>query len=409
MAGRMIVGPKEPPAVLDLSGGANQGGVRAYNERLVMSLVRRHGGLSKADIARRSGLSAQTVTVIMRVLEHEGLLVRGEPQRGRVGQPSIPMRLNPDAVFSFGLKIGRRSASLILMDFVGTIRHEVRCTYAYPMPEPILQFVSDGIGEIEGRLLPGERERIAGLGVAAPFELWSWADETGAPALDMAIWRKVDLHGDMAARLSYPVFLENDATSACAAELVFGNGPNYPDFVYFFIGSFIGGGVVINSSLFSGRTGMAGALGSLPVQGQDGRTVQLLKVASIFVLENLLRDHGQDARSLWYSPSEWIDYGAPLELWIKNSAAALAQAIVASASIIDFSAAVIDGGFPEWVRARLVKATREAVRTLDLQGVLMPDIVEGVVGHQARSIGGASLPLFSRYLLDQNVLFKELQ
>lgn len=397
-----------PAAILETSGGANQVGVRAYNERLVMSLVRRHGSLSKAEIARRSGLSAQTVTVIMRVLEREGLLIRGEPVRGRVGQPSVPMHLNPDSVYSFGVKIGRRSANLVLMDFVGEIRHEVRCTYPYPMPAPLLDFIVEGIAEIESRLNAAERTRIAGVGIAAPFELWSWAEETGAPSQDMDVWRTVDLHSAATARISYPVFLQNDATSACAAELVFGVGPQYPDFVYFFVGSFIGGGIVINSSLFSGRSGTAGSVGPLPVQRRDGKTVQLLKIASIFVLENLLRDYGHDPQALWYSPNDWIDYGEPLEIWVRDSAAALAQAIVASASIIDFSAAVIDGGFPDWVRQRLVAATRDAVRDLDLQGVLMPEIVEGIVGHQARSVGGASLPLFSRYLLDQNVLFKEL-
>ena len=48
--------------------GSNQSGLRAHNERLVLSLVRRHGALAKADIARRTGLSAQTVSVIMRQL-----------------------------------------------------------------------------------------------------------------------------------------------------------------------------------------------------------------------------------------------------------------------------------------------------------------------------------------------------
>ena len=62
------------PYIFDPSGGANQIRVRAHNERLVLSLVRRHGALSKADIARRTGLSAQTVSVIMRALEKEGLL-----------------------------------------------------------------------------------------------------------------------------------------------------------------------------------------------------------------------------------------------------------------------------------------------------------------------------------------------
>ncbi|MDS7595742.1 ROK family transcriptional regulator [Agrobacterium tumefaciens] len=396
-----------PGSAADLSGGANQVGVRAYNERLVMSLVRRHGSLSKAEISRLCGLSAQTVSVIMRSLEKDGLLVRGERLRGKVGQPSTPMRLNPDAVLSFGVKIGRRSVDLVLMDFVGQIRLKLHRTYPYPMPEWILPFVIEGIAELESQLPATELEKIAGVGIAAPFELWNWAQEVGAPQIEMERWRNVDIRADIAEKISYPVFLQNDATSACGAELVFGTGQNYPDFLYVFIGSFIGGGVVLNSALFSGRTGTAGAIGPLPVQGQDGKTVQLLKIASIFVLENMLREKGMDPRPLWFSPDEWIDFGEPLENWIRNTAAALAQAVIASASIIDFSSVIIDGGFPGWVRQRIVSATRSALDQHDLQGVMIPEIIEGLVGSQARAIGGASLPLFSRYLIDQNVLFKD--
>ncbi|ANL26382.1 ROK family transcriptional regulator protein [Rhizobium phaseoli] len=397
-----------PPPILNPAGGANQVRVRAYNERLVLSLVRLYGALSKADIARRSGLSAQTVSVIMRVLEKEGLLSRGAPVRGRVGQPSIPMHLNPDAVYSFGLKMGRRSADLVLMDFVGRIRMQLHQTYAYPLPDDILAFVTSGIEEIESRLDDRQRGRIAGLGIAAPFELWNWAEEVGAPPGAMEVWRDVDLQADIAARVSHPVFLQNDATSACGAELVFGVGPSYPDFVYFFIGSFIGGGIVLNSAIFSGRTGTAGAIGPLPVRDRNGETKQLLEIASIFVLENMLRERGIDPEPLWYSADDWVDFGEPMEVWIQDTAKALAQAIVAAASIVDFSAAVIDGGFPHWVRSRVVQATIDEAAKLDLQGVVMPEIIEGAVGAQARAIGGASLPIFSRYLTDQNVLFKEI-
>ncbi|RXT28188.1 sugar kinase [Rhizobium leguminosarum] len=397
-----------PPPILNPAGGANQVRVRAYNERLVLSLVRLYGALSKADIARRSGLSAQTVSVIMRVLEKEGLLSRGEPVRGRVGQPSIPMHLNPDAVYSFGLKMGRRSADLVLMDFVGRIRMQLHKTYAYPLPDEILAFVTSGIRELEERLDDKQRGRIAGLGIAAPFELWNWAEEVGAPPGAMEVWREIDLQADIASRVSHPVFMQNDATSACGAELVFGVGPSYPDFVYFFIGSFIGGGIVLNSAIFSGRTGTAGAIGPLPVRGKNGETMQLLEIASIFVLENMLRERGIDPEPLWYSADGWVDFGEPMEAWIQDSAKALAQAIVAAASIVDFSAAVIDGGFPDWVRSRVVQATIDEAAKLDLQGVVMPEIIEGAVGAQARAIGGASLPIFARYLTDQNVLFKEV-
>ncbi|MGA1833807.1 MULTISPECIES: ROK family transcriptional regulator [Rhizobium] len=389
------------------SGGSNQTRVRAYNERLVLSLVRLHGALSKADITRLSGLSAQTASVIMRALEKDGLLLRGEPVRGRVGQPSIPMRLNPDAVLSFGVKIGRRSADLVLMDFVGNIRKRYHEPYAYPLPQEILRIITSGIADIETQMSGGEQARIAGIGIAAPFELWNWADEIGAPSGAMEVWRGFDLQAEVASRVAHSVYLQNDATSACGAELVFGVGPTYPDFIYLFIGSFIGGGIVLNSSIFSGRTGTAGAVGPLPVRGKNGENRQLLDIASIFVLENMLRERGIDPQPLWYSADDWVDFGEPLELWIQATAAALAQAIVAAASIIDFGAAVIDGGFPGWVRKRIVDATIEAVARLDLRGVVIPDIIEGKVGSQARAIGGASLPIFARYLTDQSVLLKD--
>ena len=79
------------------------------NERLVLSLLRRRGALARAEIARVTGLSAQTVSVITRKLEDEGLLLRQQPVRGKVGQPSVPMSLNPDGALFFGLKVGRRS------------------------------------------------------------------------------------------------------------------------------------------------------------------------------------------------------------------------------------------------------------------------------------------------------------
>ncbi|NBB49682.1 ROK family protein [Rhizobium sp. CRIBSB] len=388
-------------------GGSNQVRVRAYNERLVLSLVRQNPGCSKADIARLTGLSAQTVSVIMRSLESDELLMRGEPIRGRVGQPSVPMFINPEAVFSFGVKIGRRSADLVLMDFAGSIREQRHRTYRYPHPDHLLPFICDGIAEMEADMDETMRARIAGIGIAAPFELWNWAEEVGAPEGAMEIWRKVDLQGEVQTRMAHPVYLRNDATSACGAELVFGAGQRYPDFVYFYIGSFIGGGIVVNSSLFVGRTGTAGAIGPLPVRDKHGQTRQLLDIASIFVLENLLRERGLDPQPLWYAAEEWIDFGEPLEIWIQDTAAALAQAVIAAASIIDFAAAIIDGGFPSWVRHRLVKATIEAMNRLDLQGVVIPDIIEGEVGDQARAIGGASLPIFDRYLIDQTVLFKD--
>tara|TARA_R110002012_G_scaffold317612_1_gene534424 strand:+ start:1659 stop:2906 length:1248 start_codon:yes stop_codon:yes gene_type:complete len=390
-------------------GGANQIRVRAYNERLLLSLVRRTAGLSKADIARLSGLSAQTASVIIRALERDGLLMRGEPVRGKVGKPSIPMALNPDGAYSLGLKIGRRSADLVLMDFVGTVRERRIETYKYPTPENIRHFVCTAIDSLIANLTPAQRTRIAGLGIAAPFELWNWVDEMGAPEQDMNAWRDIDLVEDIGEIVSFPVFLQNDATAACGAELVFGQGANYTDFAYFFIGSFIGGGVVLNQAVYAGRTGNAGAFGSMPVVDRAGKPSQLIDQASLFVLEEMLKHEGIDPDRLWRDPESWGDIGRPLDCWIAQAACSLALAITSVCSVIDFETVIVDGGFPPFVRDCVVGAIRDAITELDLQGIAMPRVEPGVVGNGARAIGAASLPLFSRYLLDQNVLFMQVE
>jgi len=372
----------------------------------MLTLLRRHGPLAKAELARLTGLSSQTASVIMRKLEEDGLLERGTPVRGRVGQPSIPMTLAADGVFSFGLKIGRRSVDLVLMDFVGRVRGTRRMNYAWPLPDAVLKFVRREIAALSAELPPRLRARIAGLGIASPFELWNWADEVGAPQAKMDAWREADLVGALENTLPFPVFLQNDATSACVAEVVFGRGSAFKDFFYFFIGFFIGGGVVLNGAVFTGSTGNAGAIGSMPVPSRGKKPSQLIDAASVHLLETKLKAAKIDPSPLWLQPENWDGFGKPLDAWIKEIAGPLAHAIAATCSVVDFPAVIIDGGFPPAIRRRIVDATRAALGVLDLQGIAAPAIIEGEVGQNARAIGGASLPLLDRYILDPTCFAK---
>lgn len=396
------------PAGSRLQLGTNQSGMRAHNERLVLSLVRRHGSLAKSDIARMTQLSAQTVSVIMRALEEDGLLVRQEPQRGKVGQPSIPMALNSEGAFFLGLKIGRRSAELVLIDFLGTIRDMRQTSYPYPAPEQIIDFVAKSVTAMRKDLTAEQDRRIAGLGIAMPFELWNWADAVGAPRKTMEAWRDVDIRAQVQASSSFPVYLQNDATAACGAELVFGENTRLRDFIYFYLGAFAGGGVVLNGKLYGGPTGNAGALGSMPVPGPNGKPTQLIDVASIAMLEKALNARGADATRLWTNPQEWDDMGDEVETWLEEATTALAYAIVSASAVIDFEAAVIDGWMPERIRARIVDMVRAALGRIDFEGIAVPEVCEGTVGLHARAIGGASLPLSERFLISDSLAARDI-
>lgn len=382
-----------------ISRGSNQSGMRAHNERLVLTLLRRHGPMAKSEIARATGLSAQTVSVIMRALEQDGLLKRGDPVRGKVGQPSVPMRLASDGAFFLGLKVGRRSAELVLTDFMGRVRSRATRLHAYPEPGDIVRFAITQIAAIQDGLSPRERERIAGLGISIPFFLWDWAQHLGVPDQDMAAWRDADIRAEIERSTGLTVFLQNDATSACGAEIVFGPYEGAQDFLYFYVGYFIGGGVVLNGKLFSGH-GNAGALGPSPVPDGKGGMCQLLEVASLSVLDERLRDAGHQTAAMWESTEGWDFNRKVLEDWVALAAHGLAHAIASACSVIDFGAVRIDGWLPLGLRADLVEAVKEALARVDLSGLTIPDIEPGHIGPDARALGAASLPLSGRFLID---------
>ena len=201
----------------------------------------------------------------------------------------------------------------------------------------------------------------------------------------------------------------NDGTAACAAECFFGQLEPLNDFLYVFIGSFIGGGVVLGGNVVQGRTGNAGAVGSLPIARieSDGTSAQqLIRTASLYVLENRLRQAGKDPSGLWRTPHDWPDYGTEPELWIEEAASGLAILAASAMSIIDFEAIVIDGAFPPPIRTRLTEAAARKLSQLDLQGLTPARVLEGSIGPDARSIGGAALPMLSNFARDHEILFR---
>lgn len=390
-----------------LGRGTSQNGVRLYNERLVLSLIRRHMHLPKAEIARLTGLSAQTVSVIVRQLATDALLRKEKPQRGKVGQPLVPFSLNPDGAFAIGLKVGRRSGDLVLLDFTGQVRGKLHQPYGFPTPDTIVELVRTGVAKLLAPLTPEQQARVAGLGIAAPFELWNWEEAAGAPPDVLARWRSFDLAAELAKLGDWPVHFSNDATAACAAELLFGKGRSFQSFAYFFIGHFIGGGVVLNGHIHTGRAGNAGAFAALPLFHADGGRRQLIHQASLFVLENRMKQQGLDPKRLVQNPADWGELGAVLDEWLTDTATGLAYGAATCMAVLDCDAVIIDGAMPESVRAELVKRTRQAMSHVDTRGLAAFAVEEGSIGSDARAMGGASLSLFANYMIDRDILFKE--
>ena len=344
------------------------------NERLILSLIRRRGPLPRAALAQATGLSPQAITNQTRKLIQNGFLDEGAVVRGKVGQPSTPLSLAPGGALFLGLKLGRRLVELALVDFTGAIKIHRQEIYAHPTPDRIIAFARHGIATILASL--PDPTRIAGLGVATPFRLWDWGAE-------MADWHDFDLAARLAEELPFQVFLENDASTACAAELIFGRLSLPPDFVHLYVAHFAGGGVVLDGRLRVGPARNAGALGSMPVPG--GR--QLLDVASVSTLEARL------GHSLPPDDSGWVVPAEVERPWIEESAQALAFSALAATALLDIPVVVIDGAVPPATRRSLTEATRAEMASLPAAGIDRPRILEGSLARSARILGAAALPL----------------
>src|SRR6218665_2732094 len=134
--------------------GSNHVGLRQFNERVGLQALPTHGSLAKAEIARVTGLTAQAIGLIAARLDDEQLLRREAPVRGRVGQPSVPIGLNPDGAFAVGIKIGRRSADWLLVDFSGQVRARIRLDYAFPDIDQLLPAIGRHLNQLLDGLGP---------------------------------------------------------------------------------------------------------------------------------------------------------------------------------------------------------------------------------------------------------------
>ena len=146
------------------------------------------------------------------------------PQRGKVGQPSVPLSLNPDGAFAVGVKGGRRSVDVLRVDFTGAVRRRWALDYRYPAPGPVLQQIGARLAEIRALLSPAEYARVQGVGIAVPFNLGGWQTLLEMPPEVAAQWPVIDLRVEVAALTDLPVALLKDTAAACVAELVAGRG-----------------------------------------------------------------------------------------------------------------------------------------------------------------------------------------
>jgi predicted NBD/HSP70 family sugar kinase len=246
-------------------------GMRAQNSSLLLKVIWRERHISRAEIARTTGLSPSTVSAIVAGLQQAGLVRETGAGLSRGGRRPTMIGFCDDVFTLVGVEIGSAHVTVVATD----LRAEVRASRVEPLPartdpEGALATVRRFIDECL-RELGVSRSQVIGIGVGLPGPVRP--DAPGRlPALMMPAWRDHDVldvlshaYGDL------PVFVENDANLGALAEQWWGAGRNGKDLTYIKIGTSIGSGHVINGELYRGAGGTAGEIGHLSIDPSGPR------------------------------------------------------------------------------------------------------------------------------------------
>jgi len=387
--------------------GSNHEGMRQFNERIVLQAIRLHGALPKAELARLTQLSKQTVSVIVERLLDDGLLLKQDRIRGGIGQPSVPLALNPDGAYSVGVQVGRRSLEVLMANFLGQIVQHDTFRYDYPDPDHVLPTMKKALVALESDMAP-RWPRVVGAGLAAPLGLDQWADVLGPhSATALARWQGVDVHAALQAMTPLPVVFARDTVAACTAELLLGHGQQLSSFLYVYVASFVGGGLVIQGRLLTGDRDNAGAIGSMPVGlAPTGGASQLLEVASGWVLGRTLQAAGLDPQIVLHDAVMDPRYADWVQPWLDHAANALAMVATASTALLDLDAIVLDGSLSHRLLHELTQRTQSTMTRYRQAGIRPPLVVQGSVGVHARALGGALLPLHTQFFPNKDIFLK---
>ncbi len=233
------------------------------NRALVLNLVRTDPALSRAAIARQTGLSPAAVSGIVDHLVREGLILE-EPAAatGMVGRRPLQLTFNPDARLALGIAVDVREVGAALVNLGGLVVGPVQRAEipAHAGPADAL----DRAVEVARRAWPGEEERLVGIGMAVPGMVrWPEGVNLFSPNLG---WHDVPVRALMEERLGRPVLVDNEVRVLALAEHRFGAARGARSAVFLDAGYGVGGAVIVDGALYRGAHGAAGEVGHNTVE-----------------------------------------------------------------------------------------------------------------------------------------------
>jgi predicted NBD/HSP70 family sugar kinase len=408
--------------------GANLPSLGGFNRTVVLDAVRRsRDGLSRVELAARTGLSPQTVSNVTRFLIDAGMIVEsGTVVSGR-GKPRTILRLEARSRFAVGVHVDPAVVTYVLLDLAGAVVAEA--TTSTPNAEDPDQVVRTMAAAVDGlvRRSGVAPDSVLGVGIASPGPI----DAAAGIVLDppfLPRWRDVALRDALGDATGYPVLLEKDVTAAAVGEMFLERGAAARDFAFVYFGTGFGVGLVIDHEPVRGSGANAGDAGHIMVdqgplagtadgdgtRGEVGATVMPDRLVRIAVERGIALGDGLPeggpavaadgdgiAVDLAAVDRAWDTLGAAIAAGDPAATTLAAEigtvmgrAVVVIVNLLDLDRVVFGGPFWSRISTAALPAATEAITG---SPILVPKhpvtVVESRRGTDVAAVGAACLVL----------------
>ena len=392
--------------------GTNLPAVGEYNQAVVLDAIRRSPGLSRAELAHRTGLSSQSMSNVARRLLVDGLIREAKPEiRGR-GKPRVPLELVANSRFAVGLHLDPAVVTYVILNLEGTVinsRHSPDVAGNEPAEAVTV------IGNNINRLIDDvgiDRATILGLGIASPGPIDAVRGLVDPPLIRG--WAGVPLRDGLSAATGLPATLEKDVNAAVVAELWTGGDDASKNFAFLYFGTGLGLGLYLSGEVFLGSSGNAGSAGTLVVSATDLPSRRISDHLGHLVTPEHLVGQAVDAGVLpappngsgdlaWVDESfallvELIETGDATALQIADRAARyIAAALVSVVNLLDIDRIVVGGPYWAPLSPRLLPQVSNLLNESPDRETRRPvEVKQYPRGEDVAAIGAACLVLNTR-------------
>ncbi|MFJ5846825.1 ROK family transcriptional regulator [Streptomyces sp. NPDC092903] len=374
--------------------GTNLPRMGDFNESVVLDAIRRdRAGLSRVELAEATGLSAQTVSNITRRLIDQGVAHETGKQSSGSGKPRTLLQVAPGARYAIGVHLDPAVITYVLLDLLGTVVAQ----RSEPTPrggdtDTVMAGMAASVSGLVGDS-GVDRARVLGLGIAAPGPV----DVTRGLVVDppeLPGWGSVPLRDRLSEETGYAALLDKDVIAAAVAERWSGAATESRNFLFFYLGTGSGMGLVVDDTVLRGSSGNVGEVGGLGAACSTRALVEEAIELAVLGHEFTPTDPQDAQRSLQHLASLAAGgeprAGSIIDRW----GVRIGRGVSAAATLLDSDTIVFGGPIWALLADRLLAVIEPMVAQSPFVKQSHPTTVTSTaIGENVAAVGAASLVL----------------